>query len=172
MKKLLLVVDYQNDFVVGALGFLDAVKIYSNVKEKILNYEKNNDDVIFTSDTHKEDYMDTIEGKSLPIKHCIEGSEGHKFYKDINDFASHHLVLKKDTYPCVKLFSTLKGSEYESIEVIGVVTNICVLSNAVILKSLFPNTPIIVDSKCCASNNKKLEEEAYDILRNLAIIVK
>ncbi len=172
MKKLLLVVDYQNDFVDGALGFLDAVKIYPNVKEKILNYEKNNDDVIFTSDTHKEDYMDTIEGKSLPIKHCIEGSEGHKFYKDINDLASHHLVLKKDTYPCVKLFSTLKGSEYESIEVIGVVTNICVLSNAVILKSLFPNTPIIVDSKCCASNNKKLEEEAYDILRNLAIIVK
>lgn len=172
MKSLLVVVDYQNDFVDGALGFNDAVKIYENVKNKIKKYEDNNDDVIFTSDTHKENYLNTIEGKSLPIKHCIEGSEGHKFYKDIDEMASHHLVLKKDTFPCAKLFTTLVDKNYEMIEVIGVVTNICVLSNAIILKSLFPDTIIKVDSKCCASNNKELEKEAYDILRNLFIEVE
>lgn len=172
MKSLLVVVDYQNDFVDGALGFKKAQDIYDNVKNKILKYEKNNDDVIFTADTHKENYLTTIEGKSLPIKHCIEGSEGHKFYKDIDEIASHHLVLKKDTFPCAKLFTTLADIDYEVIEVIGVVTNICVLSNAIILKSLFPNTVIKIDSKCCASNNEELEKEAYDILKNLFIEIE
>lgn len=172
MKSLLVVVDYQNDFVNGALGFKKAQDIYENVKNKILKYEKKNDDVIFTADTHKENYLTTIEGKSLPIKHCIEGSEGHKFYKDIDEIASHHLVLKKDTFPCAKLFTTLVDRDYEVIEVIGVVTNICVLSNAIILKSLFPNTVIKVDSKCCASNSEELEKEAYDILKNLFIEIE
>lgn len=172
MKSLLLVVDYQNDFVDGSLGFKKAQDIYPNVKSKILKYEENNYDVIFTSDTHSKNYLNTIEGEHLPIPHCIENTTGHKFYKDIEQIASRHLVLKKDTFPCIKLFSTLKDNLYEKIEVIGVVTNICVLSNAIVLKSIFPNTPIIVDSTCCASNDEKLEQEAYDILKNLMIEVK
>lgn len=172
MKSLLVVVDYQNDFVDGSLGFKKAQDIYPNIKSKILEYEKNNDDVIFTSDTHSNDYLKSIEGKNLPIPHCIENTKGHQFYKDIQQISEKHLVLKKDTFPCIKLFSTLKDKLYEKIEIIGVVTNICVLSNAIVLKSIFPNTPIIVDSSCCASNNEKLEQEAYDILKNLMVEVK
>ncbi len=171
MKSLLLVVDYQNDFVDGSLGFKKAQDIYQNVKSKILKYEENNDDVIFTADTHSKNYSKTIEGKYLPVPHCIENTKGHDFYKDIQQISEKHLVLKKDTFPCSQLFYTLKDNLYEKIEVIGVVTNICVLSNAIVLKSIFPNTPIIVDSSCCASNDEKLEQEAYDILKNLMIEV-
>ncbi len=172
MKSLLLVVDYQNDFVDGSLGFKKAEDIYLNIKEKILAYEENEDDVIFTKDTHQQDYLKSLEGENLPIPHCIENTPGHNFYKDIEQISQRHLVLKKDTFPCYKLYSSLKDKMYKQIEIVGVVTNICVLSNAIVLKSIFPNTPIIVNSSCCASNNEKLEQEAYDILRNLMIEVK
>lgn len=173
MKSLLLVVDYQNDFVDGVLGFEKAKEIYPKIKSKILTYEENEDDVVFTKDTHhSEDYFETIEGKSLPIPHCIENTPGFDFYKDIQQISERHLVLKKNTFPCYRLYSSLKNNLYKSIEAVGVVTNICVLSNAIVLKSIFPNVPIIVDSACCASNDSKLEQEAFDILRNLMIEVK
>lgn len=171
MKSLLVVIDYQNDFVDGSLGFEKAVLLYPKIKERIEKAIEEKEEIVFTADTHQKDYLSTIEGKNLPVVHCLEGSEGHRFYKDIEKLSEGYPVFRKDTFPCKEFFTYFKNKEYEKITLIGVVLNICVLSNAVILKALFPNTPIIVDSSLCASNDEALEKEGYDILRNLHIEV-
>lgn len=172
MKKCLIVVDYQNDFVNGALGFEKAVQLDERISEKIENYHKNNDDVIFTFDTHKADYLNTQEGKNLPIEHCIENTEGHKLY-------GKTATMKKDCDKCfykpsfgsAELFEYLKQTEYESIELCGVVSNICVISNAVLAKTAQPETEIIVDSKCVASNDDNLNNCALEVMKTLHINV-
>ena len=169
--RLLLVVDYQNDFVDGTLGFADSQKIYQNLKNLIKEFIDTKDEIIFTLDTHDNNYFDTNEGKHLPIKHCLKNTDGHRLYKDIEKLAAPYVKIEKKTFGSKELFEVLKNKEYESIYVVGVVTNICVISNTIILKSIFPNTNIYVKKSCCASNDKKLEEETYDILKNLHIEV-
>lgn len=175
MKKLLVVVDFQNDFVIGSLKNKNALKIYPYLLSLIKKYQSSNDDIIFTLDTHDNDtYLDTIEGKNLPIKHCIKGSEGHKLYKDLDDISKKYITIEKETFPGIELLNYLKNNNkiYQDITLIGVITNICVISNAILLKSLYPNTPVIIDSKACASNDEKLEQESYDIMKNLHFIIK
>ena len=142
MKKLLLVIDYQNDFVNGALGNTYAQQIYENVKKDIISYQNNNDDIIFTLDTHDDNYLNTIEGKYLPIKHCIKGTFGHELYQDIKFLAKGYPQIEKQTFGSKQLFDLLKNKNYDDILIIGVVTNICVISNAIIVKSIFPNADI------------------------------
>ncbi len=170
-KNLLIVIDYQNDFVDGVLGNKNAQDIYENVVNEIKTSIDNNDEIIFTLDTHDEDYMNTIEGKNLPIKHCIKNTDGHRLYKNVEILAKPYLKLEKETFGSKELYEILKDKEYDKITIIGVVTNICIISNAIILKSLFPNTPIYVKKSCCASNDTTLENKAYDILKNLHINV-
>lgn len=172
MKKLLIVVDYQNDFVNGSLGFPKAIDIEENIVKKINEYIKNNDEIIFTLDTHYENYMKTKEGENLPIPHCIKDTKGHELYGKVKDLANGHLLIEKETFGSKELMKYLENKEYKSVELIGVVTNICVLSNAVIVKAMLPNTEIIVDSSCLSSNDEVLEQKALDILKNLHIIVK
>lgn len=171
MKKLLLVIDFQHDFVDGTLGFKDAVKLYEPILERINIAALNNQDIIFTKDTHYQDYLDTVEGKNLPIEHCIKGTIGHSLYKELENISKNYLVIEKETFPSKEFYEIFKDKIYDEIEIIGVVTNICVLSNAVIIKSIYPNARIIVNSKLCASNDKVLEKESYDILKNLHIVV-
>ena len=171
MKKLLIVVDYQNDFVDGALGFDRAQQIEENIVNKIKEYQNRNDEIIFTLDTHYDDYMSSKEGENLPIPHCIKGTKGHEIYGKVNELAKNHLKIEKETFGSKELFKYLLDKEYESIELIGVVTNICVISNAVIVKSALPNTEIIVDASCSASNDEVIENKALDILKNLHIKV-
>lgn len=166
-KKLLVIIDYQNDFVDGTLGFTDSVNLYPLIKNKILEEEKNKTDIIFTKDTHDQDYVNTLEGKLLPIKHCIKGTNGHNLYRDLEGISKSHIVLEKNTFPCKDFYKVLENRFYEEIEIIGVVTDICVISNAVILKSIYPNSRIIVNSKLVASNNKEMESKAFDLIRNL-----
>ncbi len=170
MKKLLLVVDYQNDFVSGALGFKRAEELEEPIAKKIIEYRSAGNDVAFTLDTHGENYMDTREGAGLPIPHCIKGSDGWELYGRIKSLAekSDKFFLK----PCfgsAELFEYLKNSRYDEIELVGVVTNICVISNAVLAKTALPEAIISVDSACTASGDEALCEQALNVMRSMQI---
>ncbi len=171
MKKLLIVIDYQNDFVNGSLGFGGAVKIENNIHNKIIEFKNNNYDVVFTYDTHNNNYLETKEGHKLPICHCIKGSKGHEIYGIVNDDVVGCITFEKETFGSKELAKYLLNNNYDEIVLVGVVTNICVLSNAIIVKTMLPNANIIVDASCCASNDEIMEQKAYDILENLHIDV-
>ncbi len=170
MKKLLIVIDYQNDFVNGSLGFEKAKKIENNIAEKIKEYRNNNDEIIFTFDTHNENYLNTLEGKNLPVPHCIINTEGHKLYGKIADLKSDiDKCFYKCTYGSDELFEYLKNRDYISVEICGVVTNICVIANAVLAKTALFETPIYIDCKCVASNDDDLNLAAIKVMESLHI---
>ena len=157
MKKLLIVVDMQNDFVDGALGTKEAVAIVDNVARKIESFDG---DIIATFDTHFENYMQTQEGKNLPVPHCIKGTEGwklnHKVQSALN--AREYHTIEKPTFGSAELVEYIKQNynpnEIE-IELIGLCTDICVVSNALLLKANFLETKISVDASCCAGVTPK-----------------
>lgn len=170
MKKLLIVVDYQKDFVTGSLGFDGAKNIENAIADKIMSYKNNGDYVVATMDTHTENYLETQEGKNLPVKHCIKGTEGHGFYGKINDYKDKFdKIILKPSFGSGELFEWLKGNDFDSIELCGVVTNICVISNAVMAKTACPEAEIFVDKSAVASNDKALESYAFTIMENLQI---
>jgi len=171
MKKLLIVVDYQNDFVDGALGFEDAKKLEPYLVKLITSYRDSGNDVIFTMDTHQDDYFKTEEGKNIAIPHCIRGSNGHKFYGKINRLSGGSLIFEKRAFPSSQLCFYLRGLDYEEVTLVGVVSNICVLSNAIMVKAALPNAHIIIDAKGCASPDKELEQKGYDVARGMLIEV-
>ena len=171
MKKLLVVVDYQNDFVDGALGFKGAELLADTIKEKIENYLNSNNDVIFTLDTHNEKYMDTHEGKNLPVIHCVKGSEGWKINKKVDYLDKAIKVFEKPTFPSLDLANYLKDSDYEEVELCGLVSNICVISNAVMVKSALPNANIFIDAKATDSFDRVLQDKCFDVLEGLHIKV-
>lgn len=170
MKKCLVVVDYQNDFVSGSLGFEKAKELDSEIANLIEKYHNNSDDVVFTLDTHYEDYMDTNEGKYLPVPHCIKGTDGHNLYGKVSHSVKESdLLFEKNTFGSDKLFEYLKNNRYSSIELVGVVTDICVISNAVIAKTAQPETEIIVNKNLVASNDDKLNDEALSVMSSFQI---
>lgn len=170
MKKLLIVIDYQKDFVDGSLGFDKAKEIENNIAEKIKEYRNNNDEIIFTLDTHNENYLNTLEGKNLPIPHCIINTEGHNLYGKIADLKSDtDKCFLKCTYGSDELFEYLKNRDYISVELCGVVTNICVISNVVLTKTALFETPIYVDCTCVASNDDDLNLAAIKVMESLHI---
>ena len=171
MKKLLIVVDYQNDFVDGALGFPKAKEIEPYIVSLIEQYKKDGCDIIYTMDTHQENYLETEEGKYIPTPHCIRGSEGHKLYGKINRLAGGSLIFEKRSFPSSQLCFYLRGCEYTEITLVGLVSHICVLSNAIMVKAALPKAHIIIDAKGCASYDEVLEAKAYDVARGLLIEV-
>mgnify|MGYP000960592189 CR=1 FL=1 len=172
MKKLLIVVDYQVDFVNGSLGFEKAAELEDRIAEKIMAYKKRGDEVIFTLDTHTAEYPDTQEGKNLPITHCIENSEGWQLYGKIAGLQDQKdRVFKKPAFGSAELFDFLRSTPYQSIELVGVVSNICVISNAVLAKTAQPETPVLVDAACVASNDPALNEAALNVMESLQIQV-
>ena len=162
--KVLIVVDMQNDFIDGSLGSVQAKQIVPNVINKIKEYENNNQLIYFTKDTHFEDYLDTPEGKKLPVKHCIKGTNGWDIPNEILN--NHKNVIEKYTFGSVELFEKLKQiDKIESIELIGLCTDICVVSNALLAKANFPNIQIIVDSSCCAGVTPDSHQKALDTMK-------
>lgn len=151
--KILVVIDMQNDFIDGALGTPEAQAIVPAVAAKTRQYVKRGDPIIYTADTHYDDYLNTIEGKKLPVPHCIHGTSGWEINDEVYTEAP---VIKKDTFGSWELpvyILNMIGDDFdkvEVIEVIGLCTDICVISNVMMLKAWFPNTPIIVDANCCA----------------------
>ena len=169
MKKLLIVVDMQNDFIDGSLGTQEARTIVPKVAEKIRAYQTRGDDVIFTLDTHFHDYLDTLEGKKLPVPHCIKGTEGWKLQKDIDEFEGKR--FEKVTFGCLACADFAAGGGYESVELVGLCTDICVISNALLVKAAMPYTPILVDSSCCAGVTPESHENALSAMKMCQIEV-
>ena len=166
MKKILVVVDMQNDFVDGALGTKEAQSIVKNVVEKIKSY----DDIFVTYDTHSENYMQTSEGKKLPVAHCIKGTDGWKLNSEIQQALSgkKYTEVEKITFGSVdlpKLISEYAEDEDFSVELVGLCTDICVVSNALILKANFPEKEITVDASCCAGVSPKTHNASLDTMR-------
>lgn len=170
MRKILIVIDMQNDFIDAALGTKEAVAIVEAVKEKIRSYPA--EDVIATMDTHTENYMQTQEGKYLPVPHCIKGTDGWKIRPDIAELLTGAKIYEKPTFGSVALAADLKElSEKEDIEIelIGLCTDICVASNALLLKATMPEVKISVDPACCAGVTPEKHEAALETMRSCQI---
>lgn len=144
MKKTLIVVDMQKDFIDGALGSKEAVAIVENVKNKIAQYQENGDEIIFTRDTHQTDYLNTNEGKNLPVEHCIQGTDGWKIQEGLE--VPGAIYIDKPTFG----YMNWKDYNLEEVEMVGLCTDICVVSNALIIKATYPEIQVSVDASCCA----------------------
>jgi nicotinamidase-related amidase len=170
--KVLLVIDMQNDFIDGALGTKEAVAIVDDVVTKVKNFDGK---VLFTRDTHQEDYMNTLEGKNLPVPHCIENTYGWEIADKLKSYIEKS-PFNKPTFGSVELEKYMnelsKKENIESIELVGLCTDICVISNAILLKANFPNTPIIVNSSLCAGVTPESHERALGAMEMCQISIK
>ena len=159
--NILIVVDMQNDFIDGSLGTKEAQSIVGNVAEKIKNFDGK---VIFTRDTHEENYMDTQEGKNLPVSHCIIGTKGWQIHPELSPYAE--TVIDKPTFGSVTLSNLISDMDnVESITLVGICTDICVISNAMLIKAFMPEIPIFVDASCCAGVTPKSHKNALNAMR-------
>lgn len=172
MKKLLIVIDYQVDFVNGALGFEGAEKLEQKLLKRIENAKKNGEDIIFTKDVHLSDYMSSEEGKNLPVVHCIKGTEGSELYGKIKDAAKGYPVFEKGTFASLDLGNYLKDKDYEEITLVGLVSYICVLSNAVMCKAALPNAHIVVEKDLTDALDKHAQEVGFEALKNIHVEIK
>lgn len=169
--KTLIVVDMQNDFISGSLGTAEAAAIVPNVKKKIKEYIDNGDRVIFTRDTHDRNYLETNEGKHLPVVHCIKGTSGWEIPADIDIAECEH--IDKPTFGWMHWMHIISDSGkfylrddyFTDIELVGLCTDICVVSNALILKTHYPNAGITVDASCCAGVTPETHKAALDTMR-------
>lgn len=163
MSRMLVVVDMQNDFIDGALGTEAAKAIVPKVIQKIRDFKGQ---IFYTRDTHDENYLDTQEGKNLPVKHCIMDTHGWQLQEDIDELAKERrsMIFDKPTFGSLALAGCLNGiqkvASIDEIELVGLCTDICVISNALLLKAALPDTKIIVDSSCCAGVTPESHENA------------
>lgn len=171
MKKLLIVVDYQNDFVTGSLGFSSAKKLYPRILALIDEFEKSGDDVVMTRDVHGKDYLHTEEGRNLPVPHCLQGTEGALFYQGLEQISSHHPVFEKDTFGSKKLGEWLSSHSYDEIVLCGVDLSICVTANAIIAKTFSPNAHVVIDLSASGTGDEEAFEYSVRELRRLQIEV-
>ena len=172
MRKILVVIDMQNDFIDGALGTAEAVGIVEAVKQKIRSYPA--EDVVATLDTHTENYMQTQEGAFLPVPHCIRGQEGWQIRPEIDALLTGAKKYEKPTFGSTALAMDLKTlSEKEDIELelIGLCTDICVVSNALLLKAFMPEVKISVDASCCAGVTPEKHMAALETMRSCQVQV-
>ena len=165
MQNILLVIDMQNDFIDGALGTKEAVTIVPAVKAKIENFDGT---VLFTRDTHETCYMETQEGKNLPVPHCIRGTDGWQIRPELDALRTTE-AIDKPTFGSKELGTILtemnEKDEIGSITLIGLCTDICVISNAMLVKAFLPEVPIIVDSACCAGVTPESHENALKAMQ-------
>ena len=171
MKKLLIVIDMQNDFIDGSLSTPEAEAIVDAVKDKIRSYPAG--DIFATMDTHESDYLSTQEGRNLPVEHCIKGTDGWRIRPDIAELLTEAAVFEKPTFGSVRMAEAVKAIEdLEEIELIGLCTDICVVSNALLLKATLPEVKICVDSRCCAGVTPEKHLAALETMRSCQIEVK
>lgn len=165
MKRTLIVVDMQNDFVDMALGTPEAVAIVPNVKAKIEEYLKNGDEIIYTRDTHYEDYLETSEGKRLPVPHCIKGTKGWEIRDGL--YAEGYKIIDKPNFG----WPHWNEEKLEDVLIVGLCTDICVVSNALIIKATFPDAIVKVDSTACAGVTPDTHKAALDTMKMCQIDV-
>ena len=164
--RMTIVVDVQNDFVDGVLGTAEAQAMVPNLVNKLKNIQN---ELIFTQDTHKDNYLETAEGKFLPVQHCIKNTFGWEFAPEIQPFTSKGTVIEKAAFGSTRLPSLLK--KYDEIELCGLCTDICVISNALLIKAFYPEKTIIIDSKCCAGVTPEAHEAALLVMKNCGCVI-
>ena len=166
--KYLIVVDMQVDFITGVLGSKNAEAIVPNVVEKVKNFDGT---IIFTRDTHFDNYMETQEGTKLPIAHCIKDTIGWQLCEELLPYAK--TIIDKVTFGSIELPQILKdyGEPIEEIELCGLCTDICVISNAMLLKTIFPEVPISIDSSCCAGVTVESHNIALNAMKAVQIVI-
>ncbi|MCM1175852.1 MAG: cysteine hydrolase [Blautia sp.] len=173
--KYLVVVDMQKDFITGSLGTKEAREILPKVIDKVARYDGQ---IFFTKDTHTEDYLDTQEGKKLPVKHCIEGEEGWFLADELEEAAAKdgRTIFRKPAFGSVELAEALRKinekEAVEEIELCGLCTDICVISNALLLKAFLPEAPVSVDAACCAGVTPQSHQNALEAMKMCQVTVK
>ena len=173
MRKLLIVIDMQNDFIDGALGTPEAVAIVENVKAKIRSYPAA--DILATKDTHETHYLQTQEGKNLPVEHCIRGSKGWEIREDIAELLDGVKIYEKPTFGSVAMaldVAEISQDEEIEVEMVGLCTDICVVSNALLLKAMMPEVKISVDASCCAGVTPESHEAALETMKMCQVAVE
>lgn len=166
--NVLIVVDMQNDFIDGALGTPEAQAIVDKVVEKVKGWDGK---LILTMDTHGADYLNTQEGKNLPVPHCIKGELGHaitqKLFNAVSERYADTAIVPKRTFGGVSVVQALHdcGKQLESITLVGLCTDICVISNAMLIKAFFPEVPITVDAACCAGVTPESHKNAIAAMK-------
>lgn len=167
MKKALIVIDMQNDFVNGSLGNEEIKAIVPAVVKKINDWDGI---VITTMDTHDDDYMRTLEGKKLPVPHCMRGTEGWELNDEVlSALPANYLSVEKSTFGSYSLPKWL--TQFKEIHIIGVCTDICVVSNALLLRAHYPNTVIVCDASCCAGTTPEKHKAALEVMKSCQIEV-
>jgi nicotinamidase-related amidase len=170
-KKVFIIVDMQEDFVNGALGTPEAKAIVENVKKRAEKLREDGAEVFFTKDTHGNDYLKTFEGKHLPVSHCIMYSDGWKIISELNDIPGIYVTKTTFGYDDWKSYLG-EEKDIKEIELAGVCTDICVVTNALVLRMLYPNTKITVTAGCCAGTTSENHEAALKVMESCQIEVK
>ena len=169
--KYLIVVDMQNDFIDGSLGTPEAQAIVPAAAARIRRAIAEGYTVIATKDTHGENYLETAEGRKLPVKHCIKGTHGWQIADAIADALGDSITVEKPTFGCVRLAELIEPADRLTIELIGLCTDICVISNALLVKAFFPEARICVDSACCAGVTPEKHDAALVTMASCQIDV-
>lgn len=163
MKRLLVVVDMQKDFIDGALGSEMAPAIVPEVVKKAEEYRDRGDEVVFTLDTHSRDYMETMEGRKLPVPHCIKGTPGWELCPELKGFPGKR--FEKHTFGSMDLAVYTAAGGYDAVELVGLCTDICVISNAMLIKAGIPEAEICVDAACCAGVTSQSHRNALEAMK-------
>lgn len=163
--KLLVVIDMQNDFVTGSLKNEEAVKIIPAVVNKLNSVDENETVVVFTKDTHTPDYLNTREGRNLPFVHCVKGTDGWNIIPELKAYETNKRIFEKPSFGSEELADYAKDAQFSEIELIGVCTDICVISNAMLLKAALPEAEITVDSACCAGVTVESHNNALNAMK-------
>ena len=172
--KTLIVVDMQNDFIDGPLGTPEARAIVPKVRKKIEEYKANGHNIVYTRDSHFDNYLETQEGKLLPVKHCLVDTYGWEITDELSGIEQTRMILDKTTFGFTnwQWYMFLFKSSIEEIELVGLCTDICVISNAMILKATFPEIPIVVDASCCAGVTPESHKNALEAMKMCQIEIR
>lgn len=168
MKKCYLIVDVQNDFVSGTLGFDGAQAVVDNISAYLANKQG---DFVFTKDTHHQNYLETQEGRNLPVVHCIKNTTGWQIVDALNPFLAHSVVFEKESFGSPDLINYFRDHQYDEVEIMGLVSNICVISSAVLVKTADPEVLITVSRSRTASFDEDLNTKVFDVLKGLQVQV-
>ncbi|MDL2235774.1 cysteine hydrolase [Christensenellaceae bacterium OttesenSCG-928-L17] len=170
MRDVLIVVDMQNDFITGTLGTKEAQRIVPRVIEKVKKFQG---EILCTLDTHDENYLTSQEGAHLPVAHCILGTEGHALCQELLELPAIAQAKKfeKPTFGSMELMEYLRQQPIASVELVGVCTDICVVSNALLIKAALPEIPVRVDASCCAGVSPEQHEAALTVMRSCQVLI-
>lgn len=171
MNKVLVVVDMQNDFVTGSLGTAEAKAIVPLVTKKVAEEIAAGTTVVFTQDTHGDDYLKTREGVLLPVPHCIKGTPGWEIIPELQPYAAGKRIFCKQTFGSLDLMTYIKEQQFLVIEVLGLCTDICVISNALLLKAALPEAEIVVDGRYSAGVTTRSHKNALAALKMCQVTV-